>query len=708
MRTAARIRFRPEPRLIAGRRRGATGRSRRAWFSDSMNKRNEMKHPPRFQRALSILILLVGPVLAGSLEAQEARTPQGRPGSELRRWNCTGNPDDLPRGDPSRGEIPLEGAAPSWNAFHLFTSDTWRLHCIGAGHLTRDFGSPQVIVLDEKGRCIILQEDSGKWSAGVAIEDGSAMSGWARGDLDPRVEGEELYVAGGRGNLYRVTQHGRNSYTSEIVASAPGRRFSKLVLGEIDPSHPGNEMLALTNNGPVFDIRPEPGTKSGFVIEQIGDLGSRTRDVVLLPGVGSKPPRVAALQATGEVALLVRTPQGFDHTPMCQEPMSIARMARRPRRSGPEVLYVARVDGLILRFSERDDGVWTREPIYAGPNGPRGLAAGHFDADRNVETVAVFGYSKRLQLLSRRPGGRWRVETLFTDTGGGHWLTAAELDGRNSTDELVGGGFSYHVFLLCRVPGYGLGDVAVDPDGGLPRYAMHGAASRRGEEAPVAHGGTTPSAHAKAGSPASPLAGTRPAHALLACDFEADAPGAVPAGWSVGETNGKGTTATWRVVQADGAADGRKFLRIVESRNRGHTFNLLLTDRVYPADVRLDVAIRAETGKEDRGGGLVWRARDANNYYVARWNPLELNLRVYKVEKGVRSMFETCRVQCDPTVWHRVSIVMRGTKGSVLFDGARCLTFEDATFTGPGRVGLWTKADAASSFDGFVARPAGN
>jgi len=149
--------------------------------------------------------------------------------------------------------------------------------------------------------------------------------------------------------------------------------------------------------------------------------------------------------------------------------MSIARIARRsaarPTPTGePEVVYVARTDGLILRFAERDDGGWSREMIYAGPQGPRGLAAGRFDADPRVETVAVFGYSKKVQLLSRRPGEPWRAETIYTDFGGGHWLAAGELDGRNATDELVGGGFSYHVFMVAREPGYGLGDVPSDPD----------------------------------------------------------------------------------------------------------------------------------------------------------------------------------------------------------------------------------------------------
>ncbi len=98
----------------------------------------------------------------------------------------------------------------------------------------------------------------------------------------------------------------------------------------------------------------------------------------------------------------------------------------------------------------------------------RGCVWGRFDQDPLVETVAVFGYSHRVELLSCRQG-RWSRETLFVDRDKGHWLAAGELDGRNVTEELVCSGYSGRVVLLSRPPGYGLGGVlAVDPF--LPKH----------------------------------------------------------------------------------------------------------------------------------------------------------------------------------------------------------------------------------------------
>jgi hypothetical protein len=79
-----------------------------------------------------------------------------------------------------------------------------------------------------------------------------------------------------------------------------------------------------------------------------------------------------------------------------------------------------------------------------------------------VETVAVYGYAGKVQLLTRGEKG-WSVETLFVNDRKGHWLCAAELDGRNATDELVASGFGGRVVLLARPPGYGLEGVATDP-----------------------------------------------------------------------------------------------------------------------------------------------------------------------------------------------------------------------------------------------------
>jgi hypothetical protein len=200
--------------------------------------------------------------------------------------------------------------------------------------------------------------------------------------------------------------------------------------------------------------------------------------------------------------------------------------------------------------------------------------------------------------------------------------------------------------------------------------------------------------------------GAAAAAAAPTLGFEDVAPGSLPSGWAIAETKGAGTPALWRVEERADAPEGRRVVRLVETKNSGQTYNLLLCDAAQPADLVLEVRLRADAGDEDQGGGLVWRARDAENYYVARWNPLESNLRTYTVEGGKRTMLASADATDDASAWHTLRIEQRGSRTSVALDGQQLLAAEDATFTAGGRVGLWTKADAATSFDAFVIAPA--
>ena len=176
---------------------------------------------------------------------------------------------------------------------------------------------------------------------------------------------------------------------------------------------------------------------------------------------------------------------------------------------------------------------------------------------------------------------------------------------------------------------------------------------------------------------------------------------ALAPGWRTASTGGTGPDAEW-VVRADaGAVSLPNVLSIAAVRHESEErFNLHWTDDVQFRDGRLSVAVRAEDGAIDQGGGPMWRVQDANNYYVCRFNPLELNYRVYVVEDGVRRQLATAIVEnVKVRRWHRVEVEHTGDSITCWLDGERLLTAQDATIRGAGGVGLWTKADARTSFD---------
>jgi len=181
--------------------------------------------------------------------------------------------------------------------------------------------------------------------------------------------------------------------------------------------------------------------------------------------------------------------------------------------------------------------------------------------------------------------------------------------------------------------------------------------------------------------------------------FDEERTGTVPQGWETAETAGHGTPAVWKVIADKTAPSPPNVVAVTKTENYGSTFNLLIARDTSYKDLEISVRVKAGTGEEDQGGGPIWRVRDADNYYIARWNPLEDNFRVYFVKNGRRRQLGSANVKADPAVWHEIEIRHEGNRIEAEFDGKKLIEVEDSTFTEAGMVGLWTKADAATSFD---------
>ena len=110
-------------------------------------------------------------------------------------------------------------------------------------------------------------------------------------------------------------------------------------------------------------------------------------------------------------------------------------------------------------------------------------------------------------------------------------------------------------------------------------------------------------------------------------------------------------------------------------------------------------------GREDQAGGVVWRWRDADNYYVARANALEDNVRLYHVVKGTRLQFAGWNGKVSSGVWHSLRVDAKGDHFEVYWDEKKVIDAHDSTFSEPGKVGVWTKADSVTLFDDLTISP---
>jgi Domain of Unknown Function (DUF1080) len=178
-------------------------------------------------------------------------------------------------------------------------------------------------------------------------------------------------------------------------------------------------------------------------------------------------------------------------------------------------------------------------------------------------------------------------------------------------------------------------------------------------------------------------------------DFDKDPAGRAPAGWT-GTQTGSGS-AMWAVVQ-DGTAPSKPN---VLKQSGVATYPVCLKDDTRIKDGFVEVKLKAVSGKEDQAGGVVWRAKDANNYYVARANALEDNVTIYHTINGRRTERKRTNMKVAPNEWHNLHVDFQGSHFTVTFDGRKVIDWDDETFKDAGKVGVWTKADSVTLFDDF-------
>ncbi len=181
-------------------------------------------------------------------------------------------------------------------------------------------------------------------------------------------------------------------------------------------------------------------------------------------------------------------------------------------------------------------------------------------------------------------------------------------------------------------------------------------------------------------------------------NFDSDAAGHLPAKFHGAKTGG-GSAEKWSVV-ADATAPSKPNVVAQTSTDQtDYRFPLLISDEGSFQDLDLSVKFKAVSGSIDRAGGLVFRLKDPNNYYIVRANALEDNYRLYHVVNGRRSQFAGANLKVTSGEWHELRVEAVGNKITCYYDGNKKIEATDNTFKDAGKVGLWTKADSVTYFD---------
>jgi hypothetical protein len=187
-------------------------------------------------------------------------------------------------------------------------------------------------------------------------------------------------------------------------------------------------------------------------------------------------------------------------------------------------------------------------------------------------------------------------------------------------------------------------------------------------------------------------------------DFATAENGPAPAAFDTRMRTGGSRPGRWEVV-SDNTAKGSKALAQLDADPTDYRFPLAIYLPAMIDDLEATTRFKPMSGKVDQAGGLAVRLADSNNYYLTRANALEDNVSFYRVVKGRRQELASASVKVSAGEWHTLTLRAEGNRFTVSFDGKQLLSHADSTFTGPGKVALWTKADSVTRFEFLVINP---
>jgi hypothetical protein len=179
--------------------------------------------------------------------------------------------------------------------------------------------------------------------------------------------------------------------------------------------------------------------------------------------------------------------------------------------------------------------------------------------------------------------------------------------------------------------------------------------------------------------------------------------GVAPPGFEFTLTGG-GPVSAWKVI-ADPTAAAQKAIAQTSQDRTDYRFPLAVYLPLSTQNVDVTVHFKPVSGEVDQAGGIAVRVADRDNYYVARANALEDNVRFYRVVNWRRQQIQGANLKVASNEWHTLGLRAEGNRFTVSFDGKPLYTAEDGTFSGAGRVALWTKADSVTHFDAISITP---
>jgi pyruvate,water dikinase len=155
------------------------------------------------------------------------------------------------------------------------------------------------------------------------------------------------------------------------------------------------------------------------------------------------------------------------------------------------------------------------------------------------------------------------------------------------------------------------------------------------------------------------------------------------------------------VASVMGKMMGVKYQEFLDNIGAYYYFPLAIAKESWIDSGKAEVKVKPVGGSIDRAGGLAFGIKDINNYFVFRINALEGNVILFEFLRGKRIQRVSVERPIETSRWYDLSIELRGNEMLGLLDGEVVIRYT-ADRSLDGYVGLWTKADSVTGFEGLV------
>jgi hypothetical protein len=161
--------------------------------------------------------------------------------------------------------------------------------------------------------------------------------------------------------------------------------------------------------------------------------------------------------------------------------------------------------------------------------------------------------------------------------------------------------------------------------------------------------------------------------------------------------SGLGGPSQWQVRLERLLLDGKALVEMSHEAEPNR-FPLCIADRPLVKNAEVELTFVLHDGGITRAAGVVWRFIDPQDFYVVEADAVAGKVRLVRVVNGERRQIASGAATLVAGKPQTLRITAIDEIFAVSLDDKTLIETHDATITGPGRLGLWSKADSRTSF----------